>query len=117
MIDEIETKPRDWPSPEEIGFKICGDRVLVLPDELAEETAGGILLVNDKLAKLNIRSGRLVKVGSLAWDDHAEPYAEIGDRVIYGKYSGTELECPWTGKIFRMMGDQDICAVILDKEG
>jgi co-chaperonin GroES (HSP10) len=117
MIDEIETKAKAWPKPDEIGLKVCGDRILVLPDELAEETAGGILLVNDKLAKLNIRSGRLVKVGNLAWNDHAEPYAEVGDRVIYGKYCGSEIECPWTGKLFRMMVDQDINAVILDKEG
>jgi co-chaperonin GroES (HSP10) len=109
------------PKSEDIGIKVCGDRILVLVDEIEDEitTEFGLVIPqtgDDKkreIAGQNV--GRLVKTGSLAWNDMPEPYAEVGDHVVYGKYAGTNIYDAWTDKTYKMLVDTDINAVLLDK--
>ena len=109
------------PKSDEIGIKACGDRILVLVDELDDEvvTPSGIVIArtgDDKKRDIvGQNTGRLVKVGSLAWNDSPEPYATWGDHVVFGKYTGTSIYDEWTDTTYKLLVDTDINAVILDK--
>ncbi len=82
-----------------------GDRVLVLPAQ-AEEMSGGIIIPDT--AKEKPLRGEVVAVGNGTKD---EPMAlKAGDKVLYGKYSGTELE--FDGEKYLMMRQSDVLAVI-----
>lgn len=109
------------PKSDEIGIKVCGDRILVLVDEIETETKteSGLIIArtgDDKkrdIAGQNV--GRLVKVGGLAWNDVPEPYATLGDHVVFGKYAGTSIYDEWTDTTYKLLVDTDINAVLLDK--
>ena len=76
-----------------MNLKPLGDRVIVKQDEAEETTAGGILLAHDSKEKPTTGTVLAVGEGKLA-DDGTRlpmPVAE-GDRVVYGKYGGTEIE-------------------------
>jgi co-chaperonin GroES (HSP10) len=59
--------------------------------------------------------GWLVKVGSLAWSDMPAPYANCEEKVVFGKYAGTNIYDSWTDKTYKMLVDTDINAVLLEK--
>jgi co-chaperonin GroES (HSP10) len=110
----------DLPKPEDLGIKVCGDRVLVLVEEIKDEitTDGGLVIPQTGKEKEMNRAaqniGHVVQIGSLAWDDMPEKWADVGDRVSYGKYAGTNIHDPKTDKTYRMLVDTDINAVYLD---
>jgi chaperonin GroES len=99
------------------GVRVCGHRVLVLPDEAERETKGGILLpdqTTDREALAQIH-GTLICIGPSAWaDQKTGPWAKPGDRVIFGKYAGLYYDGR-DGRKYRIVNDLDIVAVI-DKE-
>ncbi len=67
--------------------KVIAGKVLVRPSQAEEKTAGGIYIPDSaKDAPLN---GEIVLVGNAAKDQNVE--VKVGDKVMYGKYSGTEL--------------------------
>lgn len=67
--------------------KVIAGKVLVRPSEAEEKTAGGIYIPDSaKDAPLN---GEIVLVGTALKDQNVE--VKEGDKVMYGKYSGTEL--------------------------
>jgi len=67
--------------------KVIAGKVLVRPSEAEEKTAGGIYIPDSaKDAPLN---GEIVLVGTALKDQNVE--VKVGDKVMYGKYSGTEL--------------------------
>ena len=70
-----------------MNIKPLADRVLVLPAQ-AEEKVGGIIIPDT--AKEKQLKGQIVAVGEGTKDEHM--ILKEGDEVIYGKYSGTELE-------------------------
>jgi len=75
-----------------MALKVLGDRVLVKPDA-EEETRGGILLPDT--AKEKPQRGTVVAVGEGRRLDSGEivpPSLQVGDRVIFSKYGGTEIE-------------------------
>ena len=82
-----------------------GDRVLVLPAP-AEEKVGSIIIPDT--AKEKPLHGKVVATGNGTKDE--EMFLKEGDEVLYGKYSGTELE--YEGTKYLMMRQSDVLAVI-----
>ena len=88
------------------------DRVVVEPMEAEERTAGGIVLPDT--AKEKPQRGTIVSVGPgklLDNGNRGELSVDIGDVVIYGKYTGTEIEVG--GKDVKIMRESDILAKVL----
>jgi chaperonin GroES len=82
------------------------DRVLVEPAAAEEKTAAGIIIPDT--AKEKPQKGKIVAVGTGKKD---EPLSvKVGDSVLYGKYSGTEVNID--GKTYLIMREDDIYMVI-----
>lgn len=89
-----------------VKIKPLADRVLIEPAPAEEKTAGGIIIPDT--AKEKPQKGKVVAVGNGKPD---EPMTvKVGDTVLYGKYSGTELSL--SGVDYLMMRESDILAVI-----
>ena len=88
-----------------MNIKPLADRVLVLPAQ-AEEKVGGIIIPDT--AKEKPQHGKVVAAGNGTKD---EPMVlKEGDEVLYGKYSGTELE--YEGVKYLIMRLSDVLAVV-----
>ncbi|HDP54986.1 MAG TPA: co-chaperone GroES [Bacteroidetes bacterium] len=90
----------------QVNIKPLADRVLVEPMEAEEKTASGIYIPDT--AKEKPQKGTVVALGSGTKDVTME--VKIGDVVLYGKYSGTEINVD--GKDFLIMKQADILAVV-----
>ena len=88
-----------------MNIKPLADRVLVLPAQ-AEEKVGGIIIPDT--AKEKPQHGTVVATGD-GTKDEAMVLKE-GDEVLYGKYSGTELE--FEGTKYLIMRQSDVLAAI-----
>jgi chaperonin GroES len=87
------------------------DRVVVQPMEAEERTAGGIVLPDS--AKEKPQRGHVVALGPgklLESGQRATMSLAIGDEVIYGKYSGSEIEVD--GHDVKILRESDILAKI-----
>jgi len=90
----------------QVNIKPLADRVLVEPAAAEQKTAGGIIIPDT--AKEKPQKGTVVAVGNGKKD---EPMTvKVGDLVLYGKYSGTEINVE--GKDYLIMRESDILAVI-----
>ena len=88
------------------------DRVVVEPVEAEERTAGGIVLPDT--AKEKPQRGTVISVGPgklLDSGSRGKPSVTVGDVVIYGKYTGTDIEV--AGKDVKIMREGDILAKVL----
>jgi chaperonin GroES len=89
-----------------MNVKPLSDRVLVQPAPAEEKTSSGIIIPDT--AKEKPQRGTVVAVGPGKKD---EPMSlKVGDNVLYGKYSGTEISVE--GNDYLMMRESDIFAVI-----
>ncbi len=89
-----------------------GDRVVVKPLEAEEKTKGGIVLPDT--AKEKPQEGKVVAVGKGKVLESGAAQAlevKVGDRVLYGKYSGTEVTTK-DGEELLIMREEDILAII-----
>ena len=87
------------------------DRVLVEPLTAEEKTAGGIIIPDT--AQEKPQEGKIVAVGNGARNDDGTTQAmdvKKGDRILYGKWSGTEVKLD--GKDLLIMKESDIMAII-----
>ncbi len=82
------------------------DRVLVEPQEAETKTSSGIYIPDS--AKEKPQQGKIVAVGK-GKKDH-EMTVKVGDIVLYGKYSGSELK--YEGTDYLIMREEDILAII-----
>jgi chaperonin GroES len=89
-----------------MNIKPLADRVLVLPAKAEEKTIGGIIIPDT--AKEKPLNGEIVATGNGTKDE--EMVLKAGDQVLYGKYSGTELE--HEGTKYLIMRQSDVLAVI-----
>ena len=89
-----------------MNIKPLADRVLILPAPAEEKTIGGIIIPDT--AKEKPLKGEVVAVGNGTKDE--EMILKVGDTVLYGKYSGTELKLE--GKDYLIMREADILAII-----
>ncbi len=89
-----------------INVKPLADRVLIEPALAEEKTASGIIIPDT--AKEKPQRGTVVAVGNGKKD---EPLTvKLGDIVLYGKYSGTELSIE--GNDYLIMKESDILAIL-----
>ena len=89
-----------------VNIKPLADRVLVKPMEAESKTASGLIIPDT--AKEKPQKGTVVAAGPGTKDE--EMQVKTGDIVLYGKYSGTELNVDGTD--YLMMRQSDILAVI-----
>jgi len=89
-----------------LNIKPLADRVLVEPAQAEEKTASGIYIPDT--AKEKPQKGTVVAVGPGKKDEPTT--VSVGDTVLYGKYSGTEINVEGTD--YLMMRESDILAII-----
>ena len=89
-----------------MNIKPLADRVLILPAP-AEEKTVGVIIIPDT-AKEKPLQGEVVAVGHGTKDE--EMVLKVGDTVLYGKYSGTEIE--YEDVKYLMMRQSDVLAVL-----
>jgi chaperonin GroES len=89
-----------------LNIKPLADRVLVEPAAAETKTSSGIIIPDT--AKEKPQKGNIVAVGPGTKDNPIT--VKIGDVVLYGKYSGTELN--HEGKDYLIMKENDILAII-----
>jgi len=89
-----------------LNIKPLADRVLVEPVEAETKTAAGIIIPDN--AKEKPQRGKVVAVGNGTKDTPMT--VKVGDTVLYGKYSGTELKLD--GKDYLIMRENDIFAIV-----
>ncbi len=90
----------------EVKIKPLADRVLVEPQAAEEKTASGIIIPDS--AKEKPQRGTVVAVGPGTKDEKME--VKVGDVILYGKYSGTELSI--NKKDYLIMRQSDILAIV-----
>jgi chaperonin GroES len=89
-----------------VNIKPLADRVLIEPKEAEEKTASGLYIPNT--AKEKPQRGTVVATGPGKKDEPME--VKVGDEVLYGKYSGTEISVE--GKDYLIMRVSDILAIV-----
>ena len=89
-----------------VNIKPLSDRVLVEPAAAEEKTASGIIIPDT--AKEKPQRGTVGAAGPGKPDEPGT--VKVGDTVLYGKYSGTELQLE--GKDYMMMRESDILAIV-----
>jgi len=95
-----------------MGIKPLHDRVLIKRlEDAGEEIRGGIVIPDT--AKEKPQSGKIVAVGPGKLSEEGvriEPDVEVGQTVLYGKYSGTEVTVE--GEEYLILRESDILAVL-----
>ncbi|MDU1903321.1 MAG: co-chaperone GroES [Dysgonomonas sp.] len=89
-----------------MSIKPLADRVLIKPAAAEEKTVGGIIIPDT--AKEKPLKGEVVAVGNGTKDE--EMILKAGDKVLYGKYAGTEIELD--GENYLIMRQSDVLAII-----
>ncbi len=94
-----------------MNLKPLQDRVVVKPAEAEEVSKGGIILPDT--AKEKPQQGEIVAVGPGKVADNGElikPQVKKGDKILYGKYSGTEITVD--GEDYLIVRESDIFAIL-----
>lgn len=94
-----------------INLKPLADRVIVKPNEAEEKTKGGIILPDT--VKEKPIEGTVVATGPGKVSEDGKTVkleVKVGDKVLYGKYSGTEVTVE--GEEYLIMRESDIFAII-----
>ncbi len=92
-----------------MAIKPLGDRIVIKPLEQEEEKVGGIIIPDT--AKEKPQEGEIIAVGPGRILDSGErqaPSVAVGDKVLYGKYSGTEIK--YGGEDYLIVREDDILA-------
>ena len=94
-----------------MAFRPLHDRILVRRIEAEEKTSGGIIIPDT--AKEKPQEGEVLAVGPGARDDSGkltELDVRVGDRILFGKWSGTEIRLD--GQELLIMKESDVMGVI-----
>jgi chaperonin GroES len=94
-----------------VNLKPLGDRVVVEHVEQQEKSAGGVFLPDT--AKEKPQEGRVLAVGPGRVLDNGNtvpPSVKVGDRIIYSKYSGSEIKLE--GTEYLIISEKDVLAVV-----
>ena len=101
-----QTEPPKQFNTMSVNIRPLADRVLVEPAAAEEKTASGIIIPDS--AKEKPQRGTVVAVGPGKKDEPTT--VKEGDTVLYGKYSGTELQ--FEGQDYMIMREADILAIL-----
>jgi chaperonin GroES len=96
-------------------FRPLHDRVVVKRVKEEEKTKGGIIIPDT--AQEKPQEGEVIAVGPGARDEDGERIEmdiEVGDRILFGKWSGTEVKID--GEDLLIMKESDIMGVIEEKK-
>ena len=96
-----------------MNLKPLGDRVVVEHVEQADKTAGGVFLPDT--AKEKPQEGKVLAVGSGRTLDNGTKVSmevKVGDRILYSKYSGSEIKIEGTD--YLVISEKDILAIVVD---
>ncbi|MDR2591240.1 MAG: co-chaperone GroES [Chitinispirillales bacterium] len=94
-----------------MNVKPMEDRVILKSMEAEAKTAGGIIIPDN--AKEKPQKGEIVAVGPGKMNDKGtrnEMTVKVGDKVLYGKYAGTEVTID--GQEYLIVRESDILAVV-----
>ncbi len=92
-------------------IKPLADRVVIKPSEAEERTKGGIILPDTAKEKPVVGEVVAVGPGKVADDGKKVPLeVKVGDKVLYGKYSGTEVTIE--GEQYLIMREADVFAIV-----
>ena len=94
-----------------VNVEPLADRVVVLPLEEEEQMRGGLYIPDT--AKEKPQSGKIVAVGPGKLSEEGvriEPDVKVGQTVLYGKYSGTEVTVE--GEDYLILRESDVLAVL-----
>jgi chaperonin GroES len=92
-------------------FRPLHDRVLVRRIDAEEKTAGGIIIPDT--AKEKPQEGEIIAAGPGARSEHGQLIpldVKIGDRVLFGKWSGTEVKVD--GQDLLIMKESDLLGIV-----
>lgn len=93
-----------------MNLKPVGDRIVVKQDEAQETTAGGLYIAADSKEKPQTGVVLAVGEGKINNDgQHLPMPVKVGDRVLYGKYGGTEVDVE--GEKVMILRADDIYAI------
>jgi chaperonin GroES len=98
-----------------VNLRPLGDRLVVEHVEQADKSAGGVFLPDT--AKEKPQEGKVLAVGSGRTLDNGNKLAmdvKVGDRVIYSKYSGSEIKLDGTD--YLIISEKDVLAVFTDSK-
>jgi chaperonin GroES len=94
-----------------MAFRPLHDRVVVRRIEADQKTAGGIIIPDSAQEKPS--EGEVIAVGEGARDDDGDRIpmdVKVGDRVLFGKWSGTEVKI--AGEDLLIMKESDIMGIV-----
>jgi len=86
-------------------LKPLDDRVVIETKELVEKNVGGIIIPDTVKEKPQI--GEVIAVGT---DEELQEIVKVGDKILYGKYGGTEVDIE--DKKYLIVSRSDILAII-----
>ncbi|HEX8275349.1 MAG TPA: co-chaperone GroES [Longimicrobiaceae bacterium] len=95
----------------DVKVKPLADRVVVKATEEAEQMRGGLYIPDT--AKEKPQQGEVIAVGPGKVSDEGkriEPEVKVGDKVLYGKYSGTEVTID--GEQYLILRESDVLAIV-----
>ena len=97
-------------SKSKVKIQPLADRVVVLPLEETEEMRGGLYIPDT--AKEKPQQGKIVAVGPGRFEkgERVEMELRVGQKVLYGKYSGTEIT--FDDEQYLIVKESDVLAVI-----
>ena len=87
-------------------LKVIDDKILVQPDEADDEKSPGGIIIPDT-AKEKPQKGTVVAVGT---DEDLKDVVKKGDKIVFGKYTGDEIE--FEGKKYLVVQRSDILALV-----
>jgi chaperonin GroES len=96
-------------------FRPLHDRVVVTRIDAEEKTTGGIIIPDT--AKEKPQEGRVVAIGPGGRDENGKLMpidVKVGDRILFGKWSGTEVKID--GVEYLIMKESDIMGVLVEAE-
>lgn len=106
-------------------LQAVGHRLIIRPRPLETKTESGIVISygdKERLHKSGVEEGTVVAVGPMAWKSPDlgygtpdwQPWVNVGDKVIYAKYSGKHTTDPETGEELLVLNDVDVQAKLGD---